>query len=32
MSFGISSKGQENAGLKLGHVIGQGVEIIEPIK
>ena len=28
MSFGVSSKGQENAGLKLGHVMGQGVEII----
>ena len=27
-----SSKGQENAGLKLGHVMGQGVEIIEAIK
>ena len=27
MSFGVSSKGQENAGLKLGHVMGQGVEI-----
>ena len=32
MSFGISSKGQENAGLKLGHVTGQGVEVIEAIK
>ena len=27
-----SSKGHENAGLKLGHVMGQGVEIIEAIK
>ena len=32
MSFGVSSKGQENAGLKLRHVMGQGVEIIEAIK
>ena len=32
MSFGVSSKDQENAGLKLGHVMGQGVEIIEAIK
>ena len=32
MSFGVSSKRQENAGLKLGYVMGQGVEIIEAIK
>ena len=32
MSFGVSNKGQENAGLKLGHVMGYGVEIIEAIK
>lgn len=32
MSFGVSSKGQENTALKLGHVMGQGVEIIEAIK
>ena len=32
MSFGVSSIGQENVSLKLGHVMGQGVEIIEPIK
>ena len=32
MSFGVSSKVQENAGFKLGHLMGQGVEIIEAIK
>lgn len=32
MSFRVSSKGQENASLKLGHDMGQGVEIIEAIK
>ena len=32
MSFGVSSKGQENASLKLGHIMGQRVEIIEAIK
>ena len=32
MSFGVSSKDLENTGLKLGHVMGQGVEIIEAIK
>ena len=31
MSFGISSKGQEKL-EKLGHVMGQGVKIIEAIK